>query len=124
MQFSITQASSILSLQNLVINPRRTCAARVIVLGLSFCPSVCYHVFFRYAQQDGQKVTPTGSVPHWLYLKNSDFGKNAAIESYGVKQSEGANMQISNGLPRPALRTLEAPEVATQDEYRLPRATV
>ena len=31
-------------------------------------------------------------------------------------------MQISTGLPRPALRTLEAPEVVTQGEYRLPRA--
>ena len=31
-------------------------------------------------------------------------------------------MQISTGLPRSALRTLEAPEVATQGEYRLPRA--
>ena len=40
------------------------------------------------------------------------FCKNAAFESYGVKQSEEANMQISTGLPRPALRTLEAPEVA------------
>ena len=30
-------------------------------------------------------------------------------------------MQISTGLPRPDLRTLEAPEVATQGEYRLPR---
>ena len=65
-----------------------------------------------------------GSVPHWLYFKNSGFFcKNAAFESYGVKQSEEANMQISTGLPRPALRTLEAPEVATQSEYRLPRAT-
>ena len=44
------------------------------------------------------------------------------FESYGVKQSEGANMQISTGLPRPALRTLEAPEIVTQGEYRLPRA--
>ena len=34
------------------------------------------------------------------------FCKNAAFESYGVKQSEEANMQISTGLPRPALRTL------------------
>ena len=50
------------------------------------------------------------------------FGKNAAFESYGVKRSEGANMQISTGLPRPALRTLEAPEIVTQGEYRLPRA--
>ena len=39
-----------------------------------------------------------------------------AFESYGVKQSEEANMQISTGLPRPALRTLEAPEVVTQGE--------
>ena len=51
------------------------------------------------------------------------FCKNAVFESYGVKQSEEANMQISTGLPRPALRTLAAPEVATQSEYHLPRAT-
>ena len=31
-------------------------------------------------------------------------------------------MQISTGLPLPALRTLEAPEVATQGEYCLPHA--
>ena len=31
-------------------------------------------------------------------------------------------MQISTDLPRPALRTLETPEVATQGEYRLPCA--
>ena len=72
-----------------IINPRRACVARVTVLGLSFrlsvCLSVCYHVFSRYAQQDGQKAIPTGSVPHWLYFKNSFFGKNAAFESYGVK---------------------------------------
>ena len=55
-----------------------------------------------------------GSVPHWLYFYNSFFCKNVAFESYGVKQSEEANMQISTGLPRPALRTLEAPEVAMQ----------
>ena len=57
-----------------------------------------------------------GSVLHWLYFKNSVFGKNAAFESYGVKQTEEANMQISTGLPRPALCTLEAPEVAMHGE--------
>ena len=40
-----------------------------------------------------------------------------------MKQSEEANMQITTGLPRPALHTLEVPEVATHSEYRLPRAT-
>ena len=33
---------------------RRACAARVTVLGLSFCLSVCYLIFCCYAQQDGQ----------------------------------------------------------------------
>ena len=52
--------------ESYIINPRRACAARVTVLGLSFsvCPSVCYHVFCHYAKQGGQKVIPTGSVPH------------------------------------------------------------
>ena len=48
-----------------------------------------------------------GSVRHWRYFKNRVFCKNVAVESYGVKQSEEANLQISTGLPRPALRTLE-----------------
>ena len=58
-----------------------------------------------------------GSVSHWLYFKNRVLCKNTAFESYGVKQSEEANMQISTGLPRPALRTLEVPEVAMQGEH-------
>ena len=69
------------------------------------------------------KAQTPGTVPAIPgRLATMDFGKNAAFESYGVKQSEGANMQISTGLPRPALRTLEAPEIVTQGEYRLPRA--
>ena len=59
----------------------------------------------------------------WPSFKMEFFVKIlSAFESYGVKQSEEANMQISTGLPRLALRTLEAPEVATQGEYRLPPA--
>ena len=47
------------------INPRCACAARVTVLGLSFCPSVTtFSVFCHYAQQGGQKAILTGSVPH------------------------------------------------------------
>ena len=49
-------------------------------------------------------------------LKIAFFCKNAAFEGYGVKQSEEANMQIRTGLPRPALHTLEALEVAMQDK--------
>ena len=62
-----------------IINPRRACTARVTVVVLSFCLSVClsvcYHVFCRYAQQDGQYAILMGSVPHWLYFKNSVFVK-------------------------------------------------
>ena len=41
---------------NLIINPQRACAARVTVLGLSFCLSVCLSVclsgplFWQYAR--------------------------------------------------------------------------
>ena len=51
---------------------------------LSVCLSVCYHVFCRYAQQDGQYAILTGSVPQWLYFKKSVFCKNAAFERYCV----------------------------------------
>ena len=51
----------------------------------SVCLSVCYHVFCHYTQQGGQKAIPTGSVPHWLDLKNGDFRKSTAFKSYGVK---------------------------------------
>ena len=37
-----------------LINPRCACAVRVTVVVLSFRPSVCYHVFCHYAQEDGQ----------------------------------------------------------------------
>ena len=90
-----------------IINPRRACAARVTVLGLSFhlsvrlsvCLSVCYHVFCHYVQQGGQKAIPTGSVLHWLDFKNGDFRKSTAFKSYGVKTkqtSQYANEQYAN----------------------------
>ena len=62
---------------------------------MSFClsvrPSVRYHLFWHYAQQGGQKAIPTGSVPHWLDLLNSDFRKSTAFKSYGVKTKQYAN---------------------------------
>ena len=48
-------------------------------------PSVRYPLFWHYAQQGGQKAIPTGSVPHCLDFKNSDFRKSTAFKSYGVK---------------------------------------
>ena len=66
---------------------------------LSVCLSVCLSVT-TFPAATRNKTIVTGSVPHWLYFENSVFHKNAAFESYGVKQSEEANMQIRTGLPR------------------------
>ena len=67
---------------------------------LSVCLSVCYHVFCHYAQQGGQKAIPTGSVPHWLDLKNGDFRKSTAFKSYGVKTKRTSQYANEHGLPR------------------------
>ena len=60
-------------------------------------PSVCYHVFCHYAQQGGQKAIPTGSVPHWLDFKNSDFRKSTAFKSYGVKTKRTSQYANEHG---------------------------
>ena len=40
-----------------------------LVCHSSLCLSACLlSRFCRYAQQNGQKALPTGSVPHWLYF--------------------------------------------------------
>ena len=83
------------------------------------CVSVCLLRFLPLRATRRPKSDTNGFSATLALFKNGDFGKNAAFESYGVKQSEGANMQISTGLP---LHTLEAPEIVTQGEYRLPRA--
>ena len=99
------------------INPRRACAARVTVVVLSFCLSVCLLPRFLPLRATRRPISDTDGFSAILaFFLNSVFCKNAAFESYGVKRSEGANMQISTGLPRPGLRTLEAPEVAMQGE--------
>ena len=108
-----------------VINPRRACAARVTVVVLSFRPSVCLLPRFLPLRARRRPISYTKRVQchtGFIFKMAYFFGKNPTFETYGVKQSEDANMQISTGLPRPALRTLEAPEVATQGEYLLPPA--
>ena len=89
-----------------IINSRRACAARVTVVVLSFCLSVCL-LRFLPLRATRRPISDTNgfSATLPLFLKLRFFCKNAAFESYGVKQSEEANMQISTGLPRPALRT-------------------
>ena len=70
-------------------------------VNLSVCLSVCYYIFYHYAQQGGQKAIPTGSVPHWLDFKNGDFRKSTAFKSYGVKTKRTSQYANEHGLPRP-----------------------
>ena len=40
------------------INPRRACAVRVTVVGLSVCLCVCRHLFWHYRLRGGLLVIP------------------------------------------------------------------
>ena len=51
-----------------IVNPRRACAVRVMVLVLSVCLSVCYHVFCLYAQQGNEIVTRGGLLLQQLHF--------------------------------------------------------
>ena len=55
------------------INPRRACAARVMVLGLCVCLCVCYLVFFNSVQQSGKIAILTGSELHGRDFSNLGF---------------------------------------------------
>ena len=46
--------------KGVIINPRRACAARVTVVVLSVCLSVCPREFSHYRLRGGQWVAPTG----------------------------------------------------------------
>ena len=79
-------------------------------------PSVCLPIT-TFSAATRNETIPTGSVPHWLYFKNGDFGKYDAFASYGVKQSEGANMQISTGPALRGARNCNAGRVSTPACY-------
>ena len=69
---------------NLLLNlqlPRRACATRVTVLGLSVHLSVCYHVFCHEAQSTSQKER----VQHYTGFIMEIFVKSVVFKSYGVK---------------------------------------
>ena len=86
----------------MLVNPRRACAARVTVLGLSSVRlSVCLSFSATTRNKGGQKAIPTGSVPHWLDFKNGDFRKSTAFKSYGVKTKRTSQYANEHGLPRP-----------------------
>ena len=74
-----------------IVNPRRACA-RVTVLGLCVCLSVClcvrHHESCHYAERSVQpKVhVPTASAQSGKHFKYGVFSINALFKSYGVKK--------------------------------------
>jgi len=50
----------------LIFNPRRACAARVTVLGLCVCVSVCLQLFSPYRDQAGSSAIPTAVAQQGL----------------------------------------------------------
>jgi len=57
----------------LVVNPRRACAARVTVLGLCVCLSVCLHLFSSYRDQAGSSAIPMALAQQGLEKLCGDF---------------------------------------------------
>jgi len=58
-----------------IVNPRRTCAARVTVLGLcvSVCVYVCLHLFSPYRDQAGSSAILTALAQQGLENLCGDF---------------------------------------------------
>ena len=79
-----------------VNNLRRACSARVTVLGLGVCLSVCQQLFSHYRDYTS------------MNKEKSDFPETTALERYAVKTSEKANMYNCTSLPRP-IRLLFVP---------------
>ena len=77
-----------------IANPWCTCGtARVTVLGLYVCVSVCYHVFCNHAQQPSQ-------MGHWQIQCYTGLIGDLKTDCLKWKASEQANMQTTC-LPRP-----------------------
>ena len=76
---------------------------------LSFCLSVCLSVTTFSAATSKKTANKRYELVQYhtgFIFKIAFFLKMLRSKSYGVKQSEEANMQISTGLPRPALHAL------------------
>ena len=69
-----------------LINPRRACAARVTVVVLCVCLSVCLFVYY-YSRTTGYEAIPTDSVLQGQEKQCGDFAETTAFERYGVKTS-------------------------------------
>ena len=75
-------------MRSIIINPRRACAARVTVLGLS----VCLFTTILGLQATRRLMSePTASVLQGHDKECGDFAETTAFEGYGVKTCEKDN---------------------------------
>ena len=85
---------STFSLSPLLINPRRACAARITVVGLSVCRRVSWH----YRLRDGLLAIPVASELRKPEKYKGDYPETTAFEIYAVKIAKKANMHNRTGL--------------------------
>ena len=83
---------------DIIINPWHACAARVTVVILCVCLSVCLRLFSDYRLRGSLCAIPTSSVLQGHEKQCSDFAETTAFERYGVKTSEKANMHNEHWL--------------------------
>ena len=60
-----------------IVNPRRACAARVTVVGLSVC--VCRRLFWRYRLRGGPLAIPAASELRESENETGDFPETSAF---------------------------------------------
>ena len=70
-----------------VINPRRTCAARVAVVVLSLCVSACRCLFCHYRLRGSLSAIPTAAELCEAKILKSDFAETTAFESEKLARS-------------------------------------
>ena len=106
-------------------NPRCVCAARVIVLGLCVCLSVCLRLFSDYRLRGGLWVIPTASV---LQGQCGDFNTTAQQTIHYIQQLIRTwLLLLSNGfgvfshvrcLARPKCKWLPSPSLSRKKAHR------
>ena len=104
LKFQFVQAIAI----SIIINPRRACAARVTVVVLCVCLSVCLFVSY-YSRTTGYEAVYERYQQLQCYkgMKNNVaifLNLTTAFGRYGVKTSEKANIHTSTGFSRSAHR--------------------